>query len=122
MIAAPIPPVREAPGGPPAPSPRALPPAGPADRYDGVAFAAARKPPGPLEEKALEDEERQKDEQRAREIYARMAADRRLFEARLQALIQDLQTELFEIWQEVMVRRRKAHDEVLEMWHKVLTG
>lgn len=112
---------------PTAPAPRAeLPPCGPEDTFvrggDGPRpQAPVRKdPPGPLEEKALQEEREQQDCLRAQEIYARMRADRELWQAKLQALMADLQTEIFRILQEVMLRRRKVHDEVLKAWHKVL--
>lgn len=87
----------------------------------GTAWAAPRKdPPGPREERALQKEREQQDRLQAQEIYARMRADRRLWQARLAALMADLQTEIHRIFQEVLLRRRKVQDEVLKAWHKVL--
>lgn len=85
----------------------------------GPAPAAVRKePPGPLEERALQKEREQQDRILAQEIYARMRAERKLWQAKLAALTADLQTEIFRILQEVLLRRRKVHDEILKAWHK----
>lgn len=79
-------------------------------------------PPGPLEQRALELEKEQQDRLLARQVYARMRAERELFRARLSAMLAELQTEIHRIWEEVMVRRRKTHDEIMEAWSKVLFG
>ena len=84
--------------------------------------ASPRPPPGPREKEALEKEREQQDRLAADQIYARMRAERALVQARLAALVQDLQTEIQRIFQEVLIRRRKVHDAILANWHKVLIG
>ena len=84
--------------------------------------ASPRDPPGPREREALEREKEQQDKLLAQQIYARMRAERELVRARLEAIRAELQLEIQRIWQEVMIRRRKVHDELLENWHKVLLG
>ncbi len=84
--------------------------------------AAPRPVPGPREREALDKEKEQQDRLLAEQIYARMRADRALVQARLAAMAQDLQTEIFRIFQEVLIRRRKVHDAILASWHKVLLG
>ncbi len=84
--------------------------------------ATPKPPPGEREREALEKEREQQDRLLAEEIYARMRAQRQLAQARIAALLADMQTEIHRIWQEVMIHRRKVHDEILENWHKVLIG
>ncbi len=111
---------------PAAPNPAAL----PLDEYrplfgtetDTRPQAAPPPPPGPRERKALDKEKEQQDRLAAEQIYARMRAERALVQARLAALVQDLQTEIQRIFQEVLIRRRKVHDAILANWHKVLIG
>ncbi len=84
--------------------------------------AVAKPPPGPREREALDKEKAQQDRLAAEEIYARMRAQRELAQARMAALIADVQTEIHRLWQEVMINRRKVHDDILKAWHKVLLG
>ncbi len=98
----------------------------PPTRPDGQAvsspLAEAKPPPGPREREALDKEKAQQDRLLAEEIYARMRAQRELSQARMAALLADVQTEIQRLWQEVMINRRKVHDEILKAWHKVLIG
>ena len=58
----------------------------------------------------------------AEEIYMAMAVSRRTSEERIRALMADLQTAIFEIWEDVAARRQKAADKAMEAWSKVLCG
>lgn len=106
------------------------PPRGPTDRYSPTRAevsgwqpeARAPGPPGPEEEKARREQLQEADRQKAEEIRRRMEADRILWEAKMLALLADLQTDLFKIWQEVMLNRRKVHDQIMKAWHAVITG
>lgn len=78
--------------------------------------------PGELEQQATDESEQQSDVLRARQIYANMAADRRLTEERIRATWADVQTEILRIWQEVLLRRQKVMADLLDKWSKVLFG
>lgn len=78
------------------------------------------KPPGPFSKLAAQLEEKNQDWQSAREILARVHALRRLTDERILAMLADLSTQIFTIWQEVMARRRKACDEALARWSKLM--
>lgn len=78
--------------------------------------------PGDLEQRATQESEQQSDVLRAREIYAAMAADRRLSEEKIRAIWAEVQTEVFRIWQEVVLRRQKVMSDLLDKWSKALFG
>jgi len=78
------------------------------------------EPTGPLTQLVGKAEEKNQDLQSAREIVARMVALRRLTDAKIAAILADVQTQIFTLWQEVMARRRKACDEALARWNKLL--
>ncbi|MBQ7502090.1 hypothetical protein IJT93_05165 [bacterium] len=79
-------------------------------------------PMGEKEEAALKEEMQQQDELRANEIYERMRIDRQIHEAKLQAMLADLQTELQRIWREAALRRRKMEDDLSKSWQKAVLG
>ena len=84
---------------------------------------AARKPePGEKEKEAEEKERQQHDQLAADAIYARMKVERELHKAKIQALLQDMQTEIRRIFQEVILRRQKIHDDLFKAWSKVFIG
>lgn len=89
-----------------------------------VKAAPKPKPPpeatGPLTDLLGKAEAANQDLQSAREIAARMLALRRLTDAKILAILADAQTQIFSLWQEVMARRRKACDEALARWNKLL--
>ena len=58
----------------------------------------------------------------AQDIYFQMALDRRKAQQRMIALLADLQTSVFEMWQEVLLRREKTADKIAESWARVLDG
>lgn len=93
---------------------------------DNAARGAARgappkeQVPGDLERQATEASQCQADFDRAHEIYVTMAADRRLSQERIRAIWAEVQTEVFRIWQEVMLRREKVMNDLLDKWSKVL--
>ncbi len=79
-------------------------------------------PTSPEEKRALEQEQRQRELLRVDEIYTRMRAERELHEAKLQAILANLETEVQRIWTEVILRRQKIHSDLLEKWEKVMFG
>lgn len=105
-----------------------LPPSEGGDRPAPVRRTAGRSsskradPMGEKEEAALKEELRQQDELRADEIYERMRIDRQIHEAKLQAMLADLQTELQRIWREAALRRRKMEDDLSKSWQKAVLG
>ena len=104
------------------------PPGEGADKSTPVRRAAARSaskrvdPMGEKEEAALKEELQLQDELRANEIYERMKIDRQIHEAKLQAMLADLQTELQRIWREAALRRRKMEDDLSKSWQKAVLG
>lgn len=89
---------------------------------EAITPEAAKAPPGEKEREAQEKEKELQDKLRAEEIYTRMKAERELHNAKMQAILAELQTEIRRIWDEVMLRRQKVHDEMLKNWHKVFLG
>lgn len=83
-----------------------------------------KKPPpapeGPLTQWTAKAETANQDLQSAREIVARMMALRRLTDAKIAAIMEDTATAIFNLWQEVMARRRKATDDALARWSKMM--
>lgn len=77
---------------------------------------------GPLAMEALAEEAVGQDWLAAQEIRARMAVQQRLTEERVRAMLADLQTQLFLIYQGVMLRRQKAFDDVAKQWAKLMVG
>lgn len=84
--------------------------------------AAKKEPPGNKEQEALDREKEQQDKLRAEEIYTRMRAERILHQTKMQAIMEDLRTELRRIWEEVILRRNKVQAEMLKNWHKAFVG
>ncbi|NDD29322.1 MAG: hypothetical protein EB084_13750 [Proteobacteria bacterium] len=72
------------------------------------------------EARARDDEERLSDALRAREIRARMAADRALTAARIAAIKAEVQTEMFRIFEEVLIRRQKVMADLRDKWNRVM--
>lgn len=77
---------------------------------------------GDLEQQATQESEKLSDVLRAREIYAAMAAERRLSEEKIRAIWAEVQTEVMRIWQEVVLRRQKVMGDLLDKWSKALFG
>lgn len=96
--------------------------AAPVRRTAGRSSSKRADPMGEKEEAALKEELRQQDELRANEIYERMRIDRQIHEAKLQAMLADLQTELQRIWREAALRRRKMEDDLSKSWQKAVLG
>lgn len=95
-----------------------LPGSSPPVRLRGGGAAA---PLGREEADALKERQREADAMRAAEIRATMEADRRLAEERIRAIQEDLRTEVFRIWEEVLLRRQKIMNDLFEKWCKILT-
>ncbi len=113
----------------PVAEPTALPPPPtlPTDEYAGVVLQplTARKtsPAAPVGEgavRAREARERQADALQAQEIMAEMAVERRRSREKIRALWADLETDLFKMWEEVMLARQKVMDDLFEKWCKLL--
>ena len=98
--------------------PRKEPESVPEDQF--VRKPAAPTPSGPLTEGALQEELANQDLQQAREIWARIRAARRLTDAKIAAILEDLSTTLFALFSEVALKRRKVCDDLLEKWNKVM--
>lgn len=81
-----------------------------------------KTPAGNREQIASESDMRQQDLMRAEEIYTKMRAERSIHIAKMQAIIANMQTEIQRIWNEVILRRQKTHDDMLEKWVKVMFG
>jgi len=81
---------------------------------------AAAQSPAVLE--AEKERQRLQEELRLQEIRALMILDRQRWQQKILALLADLSTELFVLWQQVMNRRQKAMDDALAKWSKVLLG
>ncbi|MBI3927716.1 MAG: hypothetical protein HY319_19405 [Armatimonadetes bacterium] len=77
---------------------------------------------GPFTLEAQQDEAVRQDRLQACEILARSLAEGRLSQQRIQAILADLQTQVFVIWQDVMARRQKAFQEALDKWTKLMFG
>jgi hypothetical protein len=90
----------------------------------GVKKAAppSQRVPGELEQEATVEDERTNDVLRAKEIYAQMEVDRRLSDEKIRAMWADVQTEVFRIWQEVLLRRQKVMADLMDKWSKILFG
>ena len=56
------------------------------------------------------------------EQAAQLQVQDRLHKARVQALFAQLQTQLFTIWNDIWMQRRKAHDEAFKAWMKILVA
>lgn len=56
------------------------------------------------------------------EQIAQLQAQEQLHKARIQALFAQLQTQLFTIWNDIWMQRRKAHDEAFKAWMKILVA
>ena len=79
-----------------------------------------KTPPGELENRASQYEIAQQDLLRAKEIYARMNAERQLHLTKMRAMLANLETEICRIWEEVALRRQKIHDDLMAKWEKLL--
>ena len=56
------------------------------------------------------------------EQAAQLQAQEQLHKARVQALFAQLHTQLFTIWNEIWMQRRKAHDEAFKAWMKIIVA
>ena len=110
-------------------APQVIPEEGPRDVFrpwpqEARPEREVRKPPptpdGPLTQWAGKAESAHQDLQSAREIVARMMALRRLTDAKITSIMEDTATAIFNLWQEVMARRRKATDDALARWNKMM--
>lgn len=57
-----------------------------------------------------------------REHEAQLGSQQSLSQGRIAALLSQLQTQLFSIWNEVWLQRQKVHDEAFKGWLKLLTA
>lgn len=56
------------------------------------------------------------------EQLAQLQAQDQLHKARIQALFAQLQTQLFAIWNDIWMQRRKVHDDAFKAWMKLLVA
>jgi hypothetical protein len=56
------------------------------------------------------------------EHQATLQAQRAVSQGRVAALLAQLQTQLFAIWNEVWLQRQKVHDEAFKAWIKLLVA
>lgn len=56
------------------------------------------------------------------EQLAQLQAQEQLHKARIQALFAQLQTQLFAIWNDIWMQRRKVHDDAFKAWMKLLVA
>lgn len=57
-----------------------------------------------------------------KERLAQLQAQEQLHKAKIQAMFAQLQTQLFSIWNDIWMQRRKAHDEAFKSWLKLLSA
>lgn len=108
-------------------NPQTAPPVVMQDPAAVVAGSPAPAPPGaptttPATDAATKQKAVQDDLQQANQIYMQMAADRMKWQQRILAILADLQTEIFQMWQEVMARRQKMMSDIADKWAAVLGG
>lgn len=84
------------------------------------AVAKSKAPAGAKEQAALDEEERQRDELRAEEIFEQMRIARQVHQAKLQAMVANMQTEIQRIWNEVYIARQKVFNDLMKEWEKVI--
>ncbi len=73
-------------------------------------------------EAAQKAKEMQDDLQQARTIYMQMAADRQKWMMKMWEILQDLQTSIMDIMQQVALRRAQTMDAIAAKWAAVLGG
>ncbi|MHB2020775.1 MAG: hypothetical protein ACYCW6_27875 [Candidatus Xenobia bacterium] len=87
-----------------------------------LARAPHLEQPGAHQAAAQAAQAQQTDDLAAQQVWFAMVIQRREAQQRMLAMLADLQTSILAIWEDVMVRRQKAVEKMMEAWAKVMQG
>lgn len=87
----------------------------------GKSATGTPQPPQPSDTFSQQTQQAQERHLRM-EHLAQMQAQEQLHKARIQAMFTQLHTQLFTLWNDIWMQRRKAHDDAFKAWLKLLVA
>ncbi len=83
---------------------------------------AGASPPTELDDTFTRQTQQAQERHLRKERLAQLQAQEQLHKAKIQAMFAQLQTQLFSIWNDIWMQRRKVHDEAFKGWLKLLSA